>query len=331
MDDYGLISVIVPVYNAEKYLEKCINSVLNQTYSHWELILIDDGSLDKSKEICDKFSNKNPKIKPFHQANAGVSAARNQGIEVANGKYIAFLDADDMLPSNSLEILVHSLIENRADVALGVTCGEKWGIPSGFELWTNEDGLRHSLMDDPYTYAVWGKLFSRRIIDKTRFDVNIKINEDSYFVFQIMCKKPVCVCVEKEVYQYMSTQGSASRSPFSEKYFDILKVSEMKYAIVQEQFPHLTDYAKNVKIKAYLNLLLLLAHKTKGDYRELENKMIEFIQTYSQYYISQKNSMDRFFYIVNYGMYSKYKIGIKVKKKLVMIKDDWSWSTYRGS
>ncbi len=314
MDDYGLISVIVPVYNAEKYLEKSINSVLNQTYSHWELILIDDGSLDKSKEICDKFSNRNSRIKVFHQANAGVSAARNRGIEAASGEYITFLDADDILPSYSLETLVCSLIKNKADVAMGTTCGEKWGTQSGTEIWKDEEGLQNSLMDNPYTYAAWGKLYRHEMIGETQFNTHIKINEDSFFVFQIMCKKPVCVCTDKEIYKYTQVPGSASRSTFSEKYFDILRVAEKKYAIVQEQFPHLLDLAKNMIIKANLNLLAILASRTNGEYLDIEQKLIETIQACKKYYISGKKSDDRIFSIIVHGLYPLYKKEIQIKQ-----------------
>lgn len=314
----SLVSIIVPIYNAEKYIDDCVTSVVNQTYSKWELLLIDDGSSDNSGVICDNYSRPNSRIRVVHQKNLGVSAARNRGIECAKGEYITFLDADDTLPRESLEILVHSLVNNNADVAMGVTCGEKWENHSGVEVWKGEDGLRYSLMDDPYTCAAWGKMYRREFIGETRFDEDVTINEDSLFVFQIMCKKPVCVCIDKEVYQYIQVSGSASRSAFSEKYFDILKVSEKKYAIVQEQFLNLLDLAKNMKIKSNMNLLCILATRTDGEYSDLEQKLVKNIRTNKNFYISQKKIDDKLFEIIKYGFYPVYKLGIIIKKAITM-------------
>ena len=309
-----LISIVVPVYNVEKHLDNCVISVLNQTYSQWELMLVDDGSSDNSGAICDKYSRSNPQIRVIHQQNAGVSAARNQGIEHANGQYIAFLDADDTLPEDSLEILIHSIIDSNADIAMGTTCGEKWGLSSGHKIWKAEDGICSSLKDDPYTYSACGKIFRKEIIGETRFDTGIRINEDSFFIFRLMCKNPICICIEEAVYQYTQVVGSASRSAFSKKYFDILTVSQKKYEIVQEQFPHLLDLAKNMIIKANLNLLVLLASRTNGEYLDVEQKLIKNICSYREYYVSVKKSDDKIFSIVVHGLYPLYKKGIKIKQ-----------------
>lgn len=309
-----LISIVVPVYNVEKHLDNCVISVLNQTYSQWELMLVDDGSSDNSGAICDKYSRSNPQIRVIHQQNAGVSAARNQGIEHANGQYIVFLDADDTLPEDSLEVLIHSIIDSNADIAMGTTCGEKWGLSSGHKIWKAEDGICNSLKDDPYTYSACGKIFSKEIIGETRFDTGIRINEDSFFIFRLMCKNPICICIDETVYQYTQVIGSASRSAFSKKYFDILIVSQKKYEIVQEQFPHLLDLAKNMIIKANLNLLVLLASRTNGEYLDVEQKLIKNICSYREYYVSVKKSDDKIFSIVVHGLYPLYKKGIKIKQ-----------------
>lgn len=114
--DYGLISVIIPVYNAEKYLRQCIDSVLSQTYINYEIILVDDGSKDNSLAICNQYKDSNENIKVFHKENGGASSARNVGIKEANGKYIYFLDSDDYIENNTLQKLVMCLIENSADL-----------------------------------------------------------------------------------------------------------------------------------------------------------------------------------------------------------------------
>lgn len=310
----SLVSIIVPVYNAEKYIDNCVTSVVNQTYSKWELLLIDDGSFDSSGMICDNYSRLNSRIRVVHQKNLGVSAARNRGIECAEGEYIAFLDVDDALPQESLKTLVNSLIDNNADVAMGITCGEKWENHSGVEIWKGEDGIRYSLMDDPYTCAAWGKLYRRELIGETRFDREIKINEDSLFVFQIMCKKPVCVCVNKEIYQYIQVSGSASRSAFSEKYFDILKVSDLKYKKIEEQFPQMHDLAKNMLLKARMNVLRLLAVRTRDEYRDVEKKLLEYILDNKKDYIPSSKECNQWMFILSHHLFYVYKFAHYIVK-----------------
>lgn len=310
----SLVSIIVPVYNAEKYIDNCVTSVVNQTYSKWELLLIDDGSFDSSGMICDNYSRLNSRIRVVHQKNLGVSAARNRGIECAEGEYIAFLDVDDALPQESLKTLVNSLIDNNADVAMGITCGEKWENHSGVEIWKGEDGIQYSLMDDPYTCAAWGKLYRRELIGETRFDRKIKINEDSLFVFQIMCKKPVCVCVNKEIYQYIQVPGSASRSAFSEKYFDILKVSDLKYKKIEEQFPQMHDLAKNMLLKARMNMLRLLAVRTRDEYRDVEKKLLEYILDNKEDYIPSSKECNQWMFILSHHLFYVYKLAHHIGK-----------------
>lgn len=310
----SLVSIIVPIYNAEKYIDNCVTSVVNQTYSKWELLLIDDGSSDNSGVICDNYSRPNSRIRVVHQKNLGVSAARNRGIECAKGEYITFLDADDTLPRESLEILVHSLVNNNADVAMGVTCGEKWENHSGVEVWKGEDGLRYSLMDDPYTCAAWGKLYRRELIGETRFDEEIKINEDSLFVFQIMCQKPVCVCIDKEIYQYIQVSGSASKSAFSEKYFDILKVSDLKYKKIEEQFPQMHDLAKNMLLKARMNVLRILAVRTRDEYRDVEKKLLEYILDNKEDYIPSSKECNQWMFILSHHLFYVYKFAHYIVK-----------------
>lgn len=310
----SLVSIIVPVYNAEKYIDNCVTSVVNQTYSKWELLLIDDGSFDSSGMICDNYSRLNSRIRVVHQKNLGVSAARNRGIECAEGEYVAFLDVDDALPQESLKTLVNSLIDNNADVAMGITCGEKWENHSGVEIWKGEDGIQYSLMDDPYTCAAWGKLYRRELIGETRFDREIKINEDSLFVFQIMCKKPVCVCVNKEIYQYIQVSGSASRSDFSEKYFDILKVSDLKYKKIEEQFPQMHDLAKNMLLKARMNVLRILAVRTRDEYRDVEKKLLEYILDNKEDYIPSSKECNQWMFILSHHLFYVYKFAHYIVK-----------------
>ena len=128
------ISVIIPVYNVEKFIEQSIKSVLNQTYKNLEIILVDDGSTDSSGSICDEYSKKDKRIKVIHQDNKGLSGARNSGLDIATGKYIMFLDSDDYFENNSCEILYSEIEKKQADYVIGNYIhtkynGEKWKEP----------------------------------------------------------------------------------------------------------------------------------------------------------------------------------------------------------
>lgn len=265
----SLVSIIVPIYNAEKYLDSCIQSVLRQTYTNWELILIDDGSTDKSGRIAEEYGFADERITVFHQKNLGVSLARNQGIDEATGNYVVFLDADDELIEDCLAKTVNIAEETNADVVAGRSC-ENQELFQDRIIWTGAEALENSLKDHLFTYSACAKLIRREFIGKTRFTPDIRINEDSYFVFQLLCKQNVFVLTNDVIYFYRANSESSSRTVFSEKYFDILKVSDLKYKKIEEQFPQMHDLANNMLLKARMNLLRILAVRTRDEYRDVE-------------------------------------------------------------
>lgn len=304
------ISVIVPVYNAEKYLDSCIQSVLKQTYPNWELILIDDGSKDESGAIADRYKQTENRIQVVHQQNAGVSAARNQGLDMATGDYIVFLDADDELTTDCLNKLLKNAVENHADIVAG-KCSSDRNLtnPSGeITVWRGEEALKNALMDNPFTYSACAKLFHRECIGNTRFVPEIKINEDSYFIFQLLTKKTTFVGIEDEIYVYKENPDSASRAVFSDKFFDILRVADLKFKKIQEDFPDLIKLAYNMQLKAKMNLLKLLALRTNTEYYKLEKTLLAWIQENKRYYISVTDSDDKWMFILNNHLYFFYKV-----------------------
>ena len=310
------ISVIVPVYNAEAYLHRCYQSVKIQTYPQWELVFVDDGSRDNSGKICDQLAMVDHRVKVLHQENGGVSAARNAGIEASSRELIMFVDADDEITSDCMEVLQRVLADTNADVVSGTTCGDSqlWNSEKDTLIWHGEDGVKFSLKDHPLTYAAWAKLYRREVIGETRFPTGIKINEDSFFVFQILCKKPTFVGINRGVYRYNVTIGSASREGFSDKFFDILKIAELKNDIIINTFPEFCSLADNMKLKARLNLLSILASRTKREYCDLEKDLIRYICANKKAYISVKKSDDRLLFIVQHGLYYPYKTLKHLKK-----------------
>lgn len=309
----SLVSIIVPIYNAEKYLDSCIQSVLRQTYTNWELILIDDGSTDKSGRIAEEYGFADERITVFHQKNLGVSLARNQGIDEATGNYVVFLDADDELIEDCLAKTVNIAEETNADVVAGRSC-ENQELFQDRIIWTSAEALENSLKDHLFTYSACAKLIRREFIGKTRFTPDIRINEDSYFVFQLLCKQNVFVLTNDVIYFYRANSESSSRTVFSEKYFDILKVSDLKYKKIEEQFPQMHDLAKNMLLKARMNVLRILAVRTRDEYRDVEKKLLEYILDNKEDYIPSSKECNQWMFILSHHLFYVYKFAHYIVK-----------------
>lgn len=309
----SLVSIIVPIYNAEKYLDSCIQSVLRQTYTNWELILIDDGSTDKSGRIAEEYGFADERITVFHQKNLGVSLARNQGIDEATGNYVVFLDADDELIEDCLAKTVNIAEETNADVVAGRSC-ENQELFQDRIIWTGAEALENSLKDHLFTYSACAKLIRREFIGKTRFTPDIRINEDSYFVFQLLCKQNVFVLTNDVIYFYRANSESSSRTVFSDKYFDILKVSDLKYKKIEEQFPQMHDLAKNMLLKARMNVLRILAVRTRDEYRDVEKKLLEYILDNKEDYIPSSKECNQWMFILSHHLFYVYKFAHYIVK-----------------
>ena len=309
----SLVSIIVPIYNAEKYLDSCIQSVLRQTYTNWVLILIDDGSTDKSGRIAEEYGFADERITVFHQKNLGVSLARNQGIDEATGNYVVFLDADDELIEDCLAKTVNIAEETNADVVAGRSC-ENQELFQDRIIWTGAEALENSLKDHLFTYSACAKLIRREFIGKTRFTPDIRINEDSYFVFQLLCKQNVFVLTNDVIYFYRANSESSSRTVFSEKYFDILKVSDLKYKKIEEQFPQMHDLAKNMLLKARMNVLRILAVRTRDEYRDVEKKLLEYILDNKEDYIPSSKECNQWMFILSHHLFYVYKFAHYIVK-----------------
>ena len=217
------ISVIVPVYNAEKYLHRCVDSILFQTFTDFELLLIDDGSTDKSAAICDEYANEDTRIKVFHKENGGVSSARNVGLDNVNGEWISFIDADDYLYNNSFLADLDAIKE---DIVFTSHKTEYFGEYETFQLERNEL-CEKSLNDFIIKYintniikTPWGKFFRTKKIKDNRFDVNIKVGEDLLFVLEYLKKASSYYILPDSLYCYIKGEQS-----LFEKYQQSIKES----------------------------------------------------------------------------------------------------------
>ena len=183
-----MVSIIVPVYNVEKYIERCVNSLLNQTYKNYEIILVDDGAIDQSGIICDRLQRKYSCIRTIHQNNLGVSAARNTGIRNARGEYIAFVDGDDFVDKKYIDILLKSLNKYKADIACcrhlrtsKEYCEREEYLDKEI-VFSGENILKEFLKEDMVSCC--GKLYRRKIFKDLRFPVGRCFGEDIITVFK---------------------------------------------------------------------------------------------------------------------------------------------------
>lgn len=191
--DVFMISVIIPVYNAEKYLRECVNSVCTQTYSDLQIILVDDGSKDASGAICDALAEKDPRVQVIHQSNQGVSAARNAGLKAATGDLVSFIDADDTLDPDMYEFLVRLMEEHDADIS---HCAYRHIVGEEVRLvhdtrqvypQSRNEALQCLVGSRLFVGSLWNKLYRCEVLKGLRFDEDIKINEDilyNYFAFK---------------------------------------------------------------------------------------------------------------------------------------------------
>lgn len=247
MNTQPKISVIVPVYKCEQYIHRCVNSILNQTFSDFELILVDDGSPDNCGEICEDYAKKDFRVKVIHQVNGGQAAARNNGVKEAQGEWLHFVDSDDMIHPKTLEILYKTAIDN--DVKLSM-CSAFQGenIPDDFSknfdvtaniLNMDEENIFHLCKNEKYYYwVVWGKLLHKSIFLKHPLTEG-RIYEDN----AIVCKwlheaKKVAVIPSPLYFYYINTSGT-TKNNFTEKQLDILWAFEE-----QISYFHSLDYEK---------------------------------------------------------------------------------------
>lgn len=224
MDD--LISIIVPIYNVEIYLEKCLDSIINQTYKNIEIILINDGSPDNSKFICEKYKNMDNRIKLINSKNQGVSSARNRGLQISKGKYILFVDPDDWIEKNMIETLYTNLVKTKSDISVCNYYEVKNENKNSRNLlieetFNTERFLYYSFNERYFRGYLWNKLYSRSVIfnnnDYVKFDKNIHICEDLLFNYKVALNTSKICYTDDKLYNYLQRENSALYSQFNMK------------------------------------------------------------------------------------------------------------------
>lgn len=226
IEESDTISVVIPVYKVEKYLDRCIRSVVSQTYSNLEIILVDDGSPDQSGKICDEWAKKDKRITVIHKENEGLSDARNAGLDIASGEYIAFVDSDDYINPEMYRRMYDKLKENNADLSICGYCRVDELNDSGLridnvcvgEIIDKKEALRNICKSSAYV-AVWNKLYKRHLFQNIRFPKG-KIEEDLFVMPRIFDNCSKIVSVSDNYYYYMQSPNSISRGNKAVRHLD---------------------------------------------------------------------------------------------------------------
>ncbi len=321
METYNpLVSIVVPIYNTETYLPACINSLCSQSYTHIQIILVDDQSPDSCPKICDSYERKDERIKVIHQKNKGVSGARNTGISHANGDFIMFVDSDDELFPNAVETLLKDSFEYNADIvsATSTTVDEKGKCfctcaDGAVSILQGDTPLLLSLKGDCAMEAVWAKLFRTDFLKGIRFEESKNINEDIFFMFLCCVKKPIMVQHNVPVYKYNIRQDSCSRQVFSDKYLSMLYFLDRKREYTVAHFPQYVDQVNNMEVRTNLQLLDLMCSCTEKKYKELQRKCVQTVRKLRSYHEPINKHHRQLAWVVSRGLYPIYKMLVRMK------------------
>ena len=244
------LSVVIPVYNVEKYLDKCVESIVNQTFEDLEIILVDDGSTDESGKMCDEWTKKDDRIKVIHKINGGLSSARNAGIKQAKGKYISFIDSDDFVEQDMYSTMIEALDRTGKDIA---SCGrivDLWGEREKREfslkserIFSKEEAIEEVLLLRYIDVSACDKVYRSTLFKQIMYPEG-KISEDAAIIFEILDASNGAVHVGKPFYHYIYRKNSISKSQYSHKYYDAYVNCQKTREYIGKKYPNLVDQCK---------------------------------------------------------------------------------------
>lgn len=316
------ISVIVPIYNVENFLVKCIDHLIGQTYKNLEIILVDDGSKDSSGKLCDNYALKDERIRVIHKKNGGVSSARNAGLEIAQGNYIMFCDSDDYYDFDMAETLLKALEENVCDISM---CGVRLFTDDKIleerikynpeRLLKGEDLLKEYFNNDMLISSPVNKLYKKDVFNNLRYYEGI-IYEDRYLSIDLFLNYSVYALKDAK-YNYYMRSGSIIHSSFSEKRMDFLKIIDHEQ-IIADKYPNLQKEVNNSYCKIITMLLRQIIISNYNKNKHNYNKLIKLLRKRIE--ISNDNNINKFeykkYYKCKYLIIFYYKIRNVIGKML---------------
>lgn len=294
------VSIIVPVYNVEEYLSKCLDSIINQSYKNLEIICVDDGSTDKSGVICDEYAKKDSRIKVYHKTNEGVSSARNLALSASTGDYIGFVDSDDWIEPTMYETLVNAIESKQADIAV---CSFSKVYNNKIDKIQNNqhikedilgisDILRYAFNPDNYrgfNIGIWNKLFTTKFLKLCQFEENLLCGQDFVFFVEATLKSKSCVYIHNHLYNYYKRNDSNVRN----QNLNFRSLALKGYDIAIDKC---SDYDEVIWIKRYhcyyASTLAELAYE-QGNLLELKKFQNEIRKYLDEYILTNKEKPER--------------------------------------
>lgn len=276
-----MISIIIPVYNVEKYLRRCVDSILNQTINEIEIILVDDGSIDQSGKICDEYAQKDMRVKAIHQENKGVSAARNKGLNMAQGEYIAFVDSDDFVDGDMYELLLANSKLYQADIC---ACTARTLYENGQKVLGKDDGEISVFNKNEAAEkivksldnALWNKLFTRQIVSDIGFEEGRTHGEDLYFILQCLVKCEKVVYINRCKYNYIKRENSITSGRLSKVSFDQVYFKDKSSELLNQFFPNCIKEGRHWAFASRLNLCRKILLSSNDQYKK-------YLEEYKKY------------------------------------------------
>lgn len=297
-----MVSVVIPVYNVAKYLSACLDSIMAQTYKDLDIILVDDGSTDASSEICDKYAALDSRIRVFHKENGGLSDARNFGITKAIGNEITFVDSDDVLNCNMIQVL-HS-IKHQVNCEMSVCFRRKIdedgnfidtkSQPSSLTIAKNkEEAMQVYFETKGGGLVAWGKLYDKKIFDTVRYPVG-RYNEDVFTTYKLVAQCTAIAITSQQLYYYRVREGSIMNRPFEKKHLDMIYGSVEMTQFLERNFPKQAIYSQILLIYASLKAFIWMSKSEKIDdegYKLIVNVLNQYKGLLFSKYISKKASL----------------------------------------
>lgn len=279
------ISVIVPIYKVEAYLNKCVESIVRQTYTDLEIILVDDGSPDTCPQMCDDWADKDSRIKVVHKENGGLSDARNAGLAVATGEYISFIDSDDWIEPGFMEVLLDAITNTGADIA---ECGTRLVDEAGNKLsgrgvkadetLSSVDALVRLVNEAGIFQTVWNKLYRRSVIGDILFEKG-KYNEDDYFSYQVFDRAKKVTIVSKPMYNYLQRSGSIMGVGYNPRRLEGLQARVLRMNYLQK-YPETANLTRqNLVLDCMWHLQSILRHLEGQAQKDAKRTVLDILKS----------------------------------------------------
>lgn len=295
IDDKPLISVVVPIYNVEEYVGKCIESLIRQTFTSIEIVLVDDGSTDKSFNICKKYQEQDCRIKLFHKANGGLSDARNYGVLHCECKYVVFVDSDDYVDTSYIDNLwaAHEKYKSAGLIVAGVIRQDEAGNELSMigdnttNILSAKQGIAHMCYGNTVPVYAYAKLYKRESLLKYPYPVG-KIHEDVWTTYLLIDDAKLIVTIEDKNYHYIQRGNSILHSKFSPKYYDAINGAKQLLVFVQKNYPDITN-AAIARLLIESNALLHRASSSLSDFQASKKIVRKYLKGYWKNGLSDKH------------------------------------------